>query len=71
ILSRTQNVFGAVAGMIVGILVILYLSLSQVFLGPDALGNQFHTYLTIVFGTVAIFLTGFLISAFQGNRMKG
>ncbi len=68
IISRTKNVVGAIAGMIVGIVVILWLSLSQVFLGPEALGNQFHTYLTIVFGTVAIFFTGLLVSIFSNGR---
>lgn len=62
IFSKTKNVLGAICGVIVGLAVILWLSLSNVFLGPDAIGNQFHTYLTIVFGTVAIFLTGFLVS---------
>jgi SSS family solute:Na+ symporter len=62
IISRGKNSIGAIIGVIVGIIVILWLSLSNVFLGEDALGNQFHTYLTTVFGTIAIFLTGFLIS---------
>ncbi|MCO6475073.1 MAG: sodium:solute symporter [Phaeodactylibacter sp.] len=60
--SPRRNVVGAVIGVIAGLLVILWLSLSNVFLGEDAIGNQFHTYLTIVFGTTAIFLVGFLIS---------
>jgi solute:Na+ symporter, SSS family len=34
-------------------------------LGKDALGNQFHTYLTIVFGTSAVFLVGFLFTLFR------
>ncbi len=60
--SSRRNVVGAIVGVIAGLLVILWLSLSNVFLGEDAIGNQFHTYLTIVFGTTAIFLVGFLIS---------
>jgi len=60
--SPRRNVVGAVIGVIVGLLVIVWLSLSNVFLGEEALGNQFHTYLTIVFGTTAIFLVGFLVS---------
>ncbi len=62
IISRKKNIFGAIGGVIVGIIVILWLSLSNIFLGEDSLGNQFHTYLTIVFGTIAIFLVGFLTS---------
>ncbi|GJM33594.1 MAG: sodium:solute symporter [Saprospiraceae bacterium] len=60
--SERKNVLGAIIGVIVGLLVIVWLSLSNVFLGEDAIGNQFHTYLTIVFGTSAIFLVGFLVS---------
>lgn len=62
IFSRHKNSIGAIVGVIAGLIVILWLSLSNVFLGPEALGNSFHTYLTIVFGTVTIFLVGFLVS---------
>jgi SSS family solute:Na+ symporter len=62
IFSQRKNVLGAILGVITGVLVILWLSLSNVFLGEDALGNSFHSYLTIVLGTVAIFLVGFLMS---------
>ena len=60
IISKTRNVAGAVVGVVVGLLVILWLSLSNVFLGEQAIGNFFHTYLTIVLGTIAITLVGFL-----------
>lgn len=70
ILSRHKNAIGAIIGVIVGLIVILWLSLSNVFLGPDAIGNQFHTYLTIVFGTIAIFLVGFLISLLKEVRAE-
>ncbi|KAB7530398.1 sodium/solute symporter [Flagellimonas olearia] len=62
IFSRHKNTVGAILGVISGLAVILWLSLSNILLGPNALGNQFHTYLTIVFGTGIIFLVGFLIS---------
>lgn len=68
IISRRRNVAGAIIGMIAGLLVILWLSLSNVFLGPDAIGNYFHTYLTIVFGTIVIFLVGFLVSLFTWGK---
>lgn len=69
--SPRRNVVGAVIGVIAGLLVILWLSLSNVFLGEDAIGNQFHTYLTIVFGTTAIFLVGFLISLLGKKNDEG
>jgi SSS family solute:Na+ symporter len=56
--------------VIVGVGVILWMSLSNVFLGEEALGNRFHTYLTIVFGTTAIFLVGFLFTLFAHGRKK-
>jgi solute:Na+ symporter, SSS family len=65
VFSRQKNTIGAIVGVIVGLCVILWLSLSNVFLGKDALGNQFHTYLTIVFGTSAVFLVGFLFTLFR------
>ncbi len=68
IFSRQKNVIGAIAGVIAGLLVILWLSLSHVFLGPEAIGNSFHTYLTIVFGTIVIFLVGFLVSLFTSRK---
>ncbi|MEF8846169.1 MAG: sodium:solute symporter, partial [Bacteroidales bacterium] len=68
---RKKNVIGAIIGVIAGLSVIIWLSLSNLFLGPEALGNQFHTYLTIVLGTTTIFLVGFLVSLFhKGNGEK-
>lgn len=70
IFSKQKNTVGAVVGVIAGLGVILWLSLSDILLSEGALGNQFHTYLTIVFGTSAIFLVGFLFTLFkkQGKR---
>ena len=62
VFSRKKNVAGAIIGVIAGLSVILWLSLSNLLLGPDAAGNQIHTYLTIVLGTSTIFLVGFLAS---------
>ncbi|HET8735417.1 MAG TPA: hypothetical protein VFM69_02345, partial [Pricia sp.] len=70
VISKRKNVVGAIAGVIAGLLVILWLGLSNIFLGEEALGNSFHTYLTIVFGTVVIFFVGFLVSLFT-SREKG
>jgi SSS family solute:Na+ symporter len=70
VISRYKNVIGAILGVIAGLIVIIWLSLSSVFLGEEALGNSFHTYLTIVFGTIAIFLVGFLVSLFNKNKSE-
>ncbi|MEP2058930.1 MAG: sodium:solute symporter [Maribacter litoralis] len=68
IVSKTKNIIGAIIGTIAGILVILWLSLSGMLFGEDSIGNYFHTYLTIVLGTVVIFLTGFIISLLSKNK---
>ena len=62
IFTKSKNTTGAVVGMIAGVLVILWLTISEQIFGPDSIGASFHTYLTIVFGTIAIFLVGFLMS---------
>ena len=60
--SKFKYVKGAIIGMIAGILVILWMTFAGRIFGPDTIGASFHTYLTIVFGTMAIFLVGFLAS---------
>lgn len=60
--SKVKYAKGAIIGMIAGILVILWLTLSERIFGPKSIGASFHTYLTIVFGTITIFLVGFLAS---------
>ncbi|TLP71092.1 sodium:solute symporter [Maribacter sp. ACAM166] len=68
IISKNKNVIGAIVGTIAGILLILWLSLSGILFGDNSIGNSFHTYLTIVFGTIVIFLIGFLISLFSSKK---
>ena len=54
----------AVTGVIAGVLVIGWLSLSPIFFTSDNLvkySSPYHGYLSIVFGTMAIFIVGFLI----------
>lgn len=55
LVCRKPNRTGAVIGVILGLCVITYMSL-PVFRSP------IHTYLTIVFGTTTIFVSGFIIS---------
>lgn len=71
VFSKTENIRGAIIGTLAGLLVILYLSVSDIFPGPDTIGNRFHTYLTIVIGTLTIFLTGFLIGMVEKKRGSG
>lgn len=57
----------AVIGVILGVLVIAWMSLSPVIFTNGFwknLSSPFHTYLSIVFGTLIIFFTGFLLSNF-------
>ena len=70
VFSKQKNAVGAIIGVIVGLGVILWLSLSNLLLSEEALGNQFHTYLTIVLGTSAIFLVGFLFTLFKKGEKK-
>jgi SSS family solute:Na+ symporter len=68
--TKVKKPFAAIVGVLAGILVILWLSLSNLLLDEDALGNQFHSYLTIVFGTAAIFLVGFAVGIVFDNKTK-
>lgn len=68
--SKLSKSSGAVIGVITGIAVIAWMSISSLSDDPSKYGNVFHTYLTIVFGTLAIFLVGFLVSFIFGKRKK-
>ncbi len=62
--GRTRNPEAA-AGVITGVILIIWMSLSPVLFTSEKLilfRSPFHSNLTIVFGTVTIFLTGFLLS---------
>jgi solute:Na+ symporter, SSS family len=63
--SRQTTNTHAIVGVIIGLLVIIWMSLSTILIPDDLemLRNPLHGYLTIVVGTMAIFLTGFLLSA--------
>jgi len=65
--TRRSKSTGAVIGVICGIAIIAWMSLSSLSEDPSMYGNIFHSYLTIVFGTLAIFLAGFLISLWPGR----
>jgi len=62
----------AVIGVFSGVVIIAWMSLSPVLFKSSNLqpyANHFHSYLTIVFGTVTIFITGFL-SAYLIRKTK-
>ncbi len=64
-IAKKVNNTSAVIGVIAGVLVIGWMSLSPLFFtGPRLLkyASHFHGYLSIVFGTSAIFIVGFLCS---------
>lgn len=64
--AKTSHAKGAIAGVIAGIIVILWLSAGPLLLGEDIPGGQLHAYLAIVLGTTVIFLVGFLVSWMVG-----
>ena len=68
--SRLSNSRGAMIGVILGIGVIAWMSLSSLADDPGRYGNIFHSYLTIVFGTLVIFLSGFVISSIAGRANR-
>ncbi|SMO50549.1 sodium:solute symporter [Fodinibius sediminis] len=62
IFTNAGSSTGAVLGVLSGIVVIAWLSLTKLFQLEETLVYQIHSYMTIVLGTTAIFLVGFLIS---------
>lgn len=64
---------GAIAGVVAGVLAILWLSLSPALFtdGPlQPFASPFHGYLTIVIGTLIIFLIGFMASILAGKDQR-
>lgn len=60
---KRVNRSGAILGVLAGIIIIFWLSTSSFIFGEDsALVSPFHGYLTIVFGTLTIFVIGFFAS---------
>lgn len=69
--SRKATRINAMIGVIAGIIVITWMSLSPIYFTGEKLVNfqsRFHANLTIVFGTLIIFLTGFLLSKFLNHE---
>lgn len=57
--KRVKSIYAAI-GVACGVLLIAWMSFGN--------NTLFHSYLTIVFGTILIFLVGFLLSLFAGRR---
>ena len=54
---------GAIVGMVLGVILILWMSLSPILWTDGKMqtyASPFHAYLAIVFGTMVLFMTGFL-----------
>ncbi len=54
----------AAIGVVLGVVIIAWMSLSPSLSDDAGWASPFHTNLTIVFGTLVIFLVGFILSAF-------
>src|SRR5690625_2708746 len=62
-----SNRIGAAAGVIAGLLLILYLNVLP-FLTSEGEGAPLHSYLTIVLSTSLIFIVGFFVSVAFGPK---
>jgi len=62
--SRKTNNLPAVIGVALGLLVIIYMSLSPVYFkgALESIKNPLHSYMTIVVGTMVIFFAGLLLT---------
>jgi SSS family solute:Na+ symporter len=72
-ISKRTGKKEAVAGVITGVLFIIWLSLSPLYITQGkllAFRSPFHSNLTIVFGTMTIFLIGFIINLFTNKRQS-
>ena len=71
--SKKVTNLSALIGVIVGVIIIAWMSLSPIFFKSQELlsyASPFHNYLSIVFGTMAIFITGFLLGYIIKNKKK-
>jgi SSS family solute:Na+ symporter len=63
----------AIIGVIIGVLVIVWMSLSPIYFTEDrslVFRSSFHSNLTIVFGTMTIFMVGFILTKLLRNNEK-
>jgi solute:Na+ symporter, SSS family len=70
--KHIRNV-AAMAGVVAGVLLISWMSLSPLLLNRGSLqrfASPFHGYLSIVFGTLAVFLVGFLAGVVLNHKKQ-
>jgi len=68
--DKVRNIDAAI-GVILGVLIIIWMSLSPVYFTEGNLlkfRSPFHANLTIVFGTLAIFITGFIVTGLFSKK---
>lgn len=71
--SKKVTSISAIIGVVTGVAVIGWMSLTPIFFKSPELqkfASPFHSYLSIVFGTMAIFIVGFLIGFIVSRRKK-
>ena len=66
LIARTANNAGAVTGVILGVLIISWMTLADYF--PEEFRSPFHANMIIVVGTLTIFLTGIGISHWLSSQ---
>lgn len=68
--SKNVKNTAAITGVIIGLLVIIWMSLSPAYFegSLESFKYSLHSYLTIVIGTLVIFLVGFLVSLIPGKE---
>ena len=71
--AKRVTSFAAITGVIAGVILIGWMSLSPIFFTTPELiryASPFHGYLSIVFGTTIIFITGFLVTVMFSPRNR-
>ena len=71
--AKRVTSFAAITGVIAGVILIGWMSLSPIFFTSPQLqrfASPFHGYLSIVFGTTTIFITGFLVTVMFSPRNR-
>jgi SSS family solute:Na+ symporter len=66
--TSIENVIVAIVSVLLGLTVIILMTISGFFPGWSSFWGQFHPYLSIVFGTTAIFMTGFILGSFLRKK---